>query len=511
MVKKGGGEQGKADYARLDELGGWFLKKYPTWPTVGNHESFGGSDAMQNFSNFFGMEKNMYSFEYGNVKFIALPWPKIKENKEKLDWFENELKTANGKNIFVFKHRPHYDVGAKKYTDVEGIESATTKLYDKYKVKVVFSGHDHIYYRTKRNNVSYIISAGAGAPIYPLKREKDAIKGDTYYGKRFKEDLTNKSTYKFVASDGTTTDIAEEMFYIVSVKVDAENITIEMLDAKTGKVWDKTTIPCNKPTNSVEKPKKNKFIIAAHRGGYENDFKDNAPENSIANIQNAINHGFEMYESDVQRTKDGKFIIMHDPTIDRTTNGTGEVAKMTFEELKEFYLTYKNGELSEEKIPLLSEFISKGEGKIIFKIDFKPETKYLAELLDEIKEQGFQKRVILRFRYNNEIVKVVNKYNAEDIPSILFRVKTLAQYNKLKKSYNIKMISIFEKKEFTQEHLQIIDMASKENIMIEIHTFYDRNKKREQYWEEQVKLPVTIFHTSKPILFQEFLKSKNIR
>ena len=243
LVVKGGGERGKADYAQLDEDGGWFMKKYPMWPTVGNHEESGGDDALKNFNNFFGMSHLMYSFEYGNAKFIALPWPKIKDDKAKLAQLEEELKSANGKMIFIFKHRPHYDVGSKKYRDVEGVETTVTKLYDKYNVVAVFSGHDHIYYRTKRKNTNYIISAGAGAPIYALKREKDAIEGDAYYGKRWKQDAKNNDeAYKFVSAEKNTTGIPESMYYVLSVHVDGTKVSIEMIDAYSGKVWDKAVI-----------------------------------------------------------------------------------------------------------------------------------------------------------------------------------------------------------------------------------------------------------------------------
>ena len=234
LVNTGGGKKGKKDYKKLDEQGGWFLRKYPMWPTVGNHEEKGGDDSIKNFTNFFGMASDMYSFEYGNARFIALPWPKIKDDPKKLSWLEEELKKANGKHIFIYKHRPHYTVGKKSYDDVDGKETPTTRLYDKYNVTAVFSGHNHIYYRTKRNGTNYIISAGAGAPIYELKREKDALKGDVYYGK-----LTSKNGgYKFHSANGTETPIAEAMYYVLSVKINGNKVSIEMIDAKTGKVWD---------------------------------------------------------------------------------------------------------------------------------------------------------------------------------------------------------------------------------------------------------------------------------
>lgn len=239
LVDRGGGESGKVDYEKLDKMGGWFMRKYPMWPTVGNHEENGGDDAIENFTNFFGMKEIMYSFEYGNAKFIALPWPKVSEDPKKIKWLEKQLKRAKGKHIFVYRHRPHYTLGSKPYTDVDGAETEVTKLYDKYNVTAVFSGHDHIYYRTKRNQTNYIISAGAGAPIYQLKRENDAVEGDVYYGKRLKSEIeAGAIPFKHLAADGTKTDLEEAMYYVVSVKIDGDKVSIEMIDQKTGKVWD---------------------------------------------------------------------------------------------------------------------------------------------------------------------------------------------------------------------------------------------------------------------------------
>jgi len=242
LVKHGGGDKALEDYAKLDKDGGWFFRKYPMWPTVGNHEGT-KPQSIKNFTNFFGMKSDFYHFDYGNARFIALPFPKIKDDPEMLSRLEKMLKSASGKHIFIFKHRPHYTLGGKSYTDVEGEATAITKLYDKYNVTAVFSGHDHIYYRTKRNGTNYIISAGAGAPIYYLGREKDAIEGDAYYGQvPGGMDRKVRGRYIFHASDGTETPIAEKMFYVVSVKVDGDRVSIEMIDEKTGKVWDKAEI-----------------------------------------------------------------------------------------------------------------------------------------------------------------------------------------------------------------------------------------------------------------------------
>ena len=81
-------------------------------------------------------------------------------------------------------------------------------------------------------------------------------------------------------------------------------------------------------------------LIAAHRGGYENDKTDRAPENSVANILNCERKGYDFYETDIQRTKDGHFVIVHDKTIDRETTGTGPCENMNLDELKQFYKRY---------------------------------------------------------------------------------------------------------------------------------------------------------------------------
>ena len=62
-------------------------------------------------------------------------------------------------------------------------------------------------------------------------------------------------------------------------------------------------------------------IVASHRGDWRN-----YPENSLEAIDNAIKMGVDIVELDVQRTKDGQLILMHDPTLDRTSTGKGKIA-----------------------------------------------------------------------------------------------------------------------------------------------------------------------------------------
>src|SRR5205807_1804496 len=67
-----------------------------------------------------------------------------------------------------------------------------------------------------------------------------------------------------------------------------------------------------------------RIVVIAHRGA--NKF---APENTLAAFRKAIELGCDYFELDVRRTKDGQLVLMHDGSVDRTTNGTGSVVDMT--------------------------------------------------------------------------------------------------------------------------------------------------------------------------------------
>lgn len=97
-----------------------------------------------------------------------------------------------------------------------------------------------------------------------------------------------------------------------------------------------------------------KPLLMSHRG-----IPWSYPENSLSSFQAAIETGCEIVEFDVRLTKDEIPVVMHDATIDRTTNGCGLVADMTLDQLKTYSVTYtKNGILLEgQPIPTLDQLM----------------------------------------------------------------------------------------------------------------------------------------------------------
>lgn len=121
-------------------------------------------------------------------------------------------------------------------------------------------------------------------------------------------------------------------------------------------------IGCVSPTGKDEG--KNYVKVIAHRGDWRN-----APENSLKGLQNCIEWGVDMVEVDLAMTKDSILVLMHDESIDRTTNGKGLIQEWTLDSLQNLDLTLYDGTLTQEKIPTLENFLLQSKGKTEVFID----------------------------------------------------------------------------------------------------------------------------------------------
>jgi len=92
--------------------------------------------------------------------------------------------------------------------------------------------------------------------------------------------------------------------------------------------------------------------IAAHRGGAAL-----WPENSLLAFRNAIALGSDLIEFDVHLTAGGSVAVIHDATLDRTTDGRGAVASMTADDLRRVHLKGPGGAATAEHVPMLAEVL----------------------------------------------------------------------------------------------------------------------------------------------------------
>ncbi|MEE4211762.1 MAG: glycerophosphodiester phosphodiesterase family protein [Parvularcula sp.] len=108
-------------------------------------------------------------------------------------------------------------------------------------------------------------------------------------------------------------------------------------------------------------------LVSAHRGGPEPGFPENALETILATLDAVP----ALIEVDVRETADGVLVLMHDETVDRTTNGSGTVATMSYEELQALRLRDENGKLTSLRIPRLIDVIEAVRGRSVLQLDVK--------------------------------------------------------------------------------------------------------------------------------------------
>lgn len=157
----------------------------------------------------------------------------------------------------------------------------------------------------------------------------------------------------------------------------------------------------------------NSIIKVAHRG-----VPSLIPENTIASYKYALSLNIDMLEIDIHRTKDGKLIIMHDPTTERTTLKKGVIKDLTYDELLKYDIgKWKGKQFIGARIPLLQEvlqLIKSTDTKLL--IEVKQPDKYPhieEELLNEIIKIGINLDRIIIQSFDRNSVKKVRELNKD--------------------------------------------------------------------------------------------------
>ena len=148
-----------------------------------------------------------------------------------------------------------------------------------------------------------------------------------------------------------------------------------------------------KLAKEIYKPNSKYVLVVAHRGDWRN-----APENSLQAYRNCIDMGVDMIEIDIHKTKDNQFIVMHDATVDRTTNGKGKIADMTLADIKKLYLKSGHGIKTRHRVPTLEEVLLLAKDKILVNID--KGDNYFDEIYELLLKTGTEKQVVIK-TYDN--------------------------------------------------------------------------------------------------------------
>ncbi|MDY2827974.1 MAG: glycerophosphodiester phosphodiesterase family protein [Sodaliphilus sp.] len=147
--------------------------------------------------------------------------------------------------------------------------------------------------------------------------------------------------------------------------------------------------------------KSKKVLVVSHRGDWRN-----APENSLQAFKNCIDMGVDMIEIDLHKTKDGQLVLMHDNTINRTTDGKGKVSDYTLAELKKLHLRNGMGRVTFHQIPTLEEVLNLSKGKILINIDKGYD--YFKDVYVLLEKTGTTDQVVIKSGYDYAKVKADN-------------------------------------------------------------------------------------------------------
>ena len=154
--------------------------------------------------------------------------------------------------------------------------------------------------------------------------------------------------------------------------------------------------------------------VFAHRG-----YSGKYPENTMLSFKKAAETGCDGIELDVQLTRDGIVVIIHDETIERTTDGTGEVKDFTYDELKKYNADMVfGGKHGFEPIPTFEEYCQWAKDQdLITNIEIKSGVYYYEELeektLELVRGYGLEKKVF--FSSFNHVSLIRLKELAPDI------------------------------------------------------------------------------------------------
>lgn len=174
-------------------------------------------------------------------------------------------------------------------------------------------------------------------------------------------------------------------------------------------------------------------LVAAHRGDWQY-----APENSLLALQHDIFWGVDMIETDIRMTKDEKLVMMHDYTVDRTTNGTGKIADLTLEEIRKLKLRNNFGLMTDMQVPTFEEYIEMAKGKVLLYLDKAgydlpgyPSGYLIKKILDILKKYDAIEESVFVLNFPYEKAKAIFGDYLEKVnycPVIEDAIPNLSQY-----------------------------------------------------------------------------------
>jgi glycerophosphoryl diester phosphodiesterase len=226
------------------------------------------------------------------------------------------------------------------------------------------------------------------------------------------------------------------------------------------------------------------IAVIAHRGEHLHH-----PENTLEAFQAAIDSGADFFELDVRTSSDGRLVLMHDATVDRMTDGKGEVAKMTFDAIRKL-------SVRGSRVPTFEEALELARGRVGVYIDCKsiapPDLVRVIDSKDRVVIYGgatFLKEVA---GLRPELKVMPEASNASHLASMIEEMRL--------------KVAAFDAKDFLDP---VIDVARKAHIDIYVDRLGAADN--EAAWQDAIDRGATGIQTDHPAEVVAYLKSKGYR
>ncbi|MGE8207693.1 glycerophosphodiester phosphodiesterase family protein [Heyndrickxia sp. NPDC080065] len=233
------------------------------------------------------------------------------------------------------------------------------------------------------------------------------------------------------------------------------------------------SIFCIGCTNHTEARDKKNFLLIAHRGA-----SSVAPEHTMASYKKAIDLRADYIEIDLRMTKDGHLIALHDDTVDRTTNGKGDVKNLSLKEIKKLDAgSWFNKKFKREKVPTIDEIFDKFGNKTNYYIETRlvnDKTLMEKKLLKTIKKKKIKSKIIIE-SYSTRSLERVHELNSK-IPLIQlllyknneeFTSSNISKWKKYASGVGINAETA---------NKELIKLLHKNHLLV--HTFFFENEKK---------------------------------
>lgn len=228
------------------------------------------------------------------------------------------------------------------------------------------------------------------------------------------------ATYKTINLGGTINLAVKTKKTIQWSSSNTKIVSVDMKGNITGKKIGKATIKAKTKKKTykfivrvidtdldntkLSDAKNHKIKMIAHRG-----MSSLAPENTLEAMELAASYEFGMVEFDISETKDGRFVVMHDSSIDRTTNGTGEISELTYKQIKSYAIDGGKGYdkwYKKVKVPSLEEALKVCKKHNLTPLIHIKNVSDISRLLKGIKKSGFSKKAILCSSNSNTLLQI---------------------------------------------------------------------------------------------------------